>query len=151
MSRRVSLLFCHTVCAILISIFIEIPIDAVQLRAYLISMKLEIAARQLESLGNPTRLQLYRMLVRAGDDGLPVGQLQEKLDIAASTLSHHLRNLIVTGLVTQERQATTLICRAHYPAMHALVGYLVDECCLDSGCASKAKPRPKAIAKGKVA
>ena len=101
-----------------------------------ISMKVEKAAKQLEALGNPTRLQLYRALVRAGDPGLPVGRLQEKLGIAASTLSHHLHRLMLTGLVTQERQATTLICRANYAAMDRLVGYLVDECCVDAGCAT---------------
>jgi ArsR family transcriptional regulator, arsenate/arsenite/antimonite-responsive transcriptional repressor len=95
-------------------------------------MKLEKAAKQLEALGNPTRLQAYRMLVRAGDEGLPVGRLQERLGIAASTLSHHLHRLILTGLVTQERQATTLICRASYPAMNGLIGYLSDECCADA-------------------
>jgi DNA-binding transcriptional ArsR family regulator len=97
-------------------------------------MKLAIAARQLESLGNPIRLQLYRALVRAGADGLPVGTLQAKLEIPASTLSHHIRSLKDAGLITQERQATTLICRAHYPAMNDLVGYLVNECCLDAAC-----------------
>ncbi|MER9681538.1 metalloregulator ArsR/SmtB family transcription factor [Mesorhizobium sp. M0115] len=97
-------------------------------------MNIEQAAKQLEALGNPTRLQVYRTLVRAGDSGLPVGSLQEKLGIAASTLSHHLHRLILTGLVTQERQATTLICRANYPAMDNLVGFLVDECCVDAPC-----------------
>jgi ArsR family transcriptional regulator, arsenate/arsenite/antimonite-responsive transcriptional repressor len=95
-------------------------------------MKLEKAAKQLEALGSPTRLQVYRMLVRAGDRGLPVGRLQEKLGIAGSTLSHHLHRLILTGLVTQERQATTLICRANYPAMNTLLGFLADECCADA-------------------
>jgi len=70
-------------------------------------MNIEIASRQLEALGNPTRLGLYRTLVRAGGAGLSVGTLQEKHEIPASTLSHHLRRLIDTGLVTQERQATT--------------------------------------------
>jgi ArsR family transcriptional regulator, arsenate/arsenite/antimonite-responsive transcriptional repressor len=98
-------------------------------------MNVEQAAKRLEALGNPTRLQVYRTLVRAGDDGLPVGRLQERLGIAASTLSHHLHRLILVGLVTQERQMTTLICRANYAAMNGLVGFLVDECCLDSGCA----------------
>ena len=101
-------------------------------------MNIEQAAKQLEALGNPTRLQVYRTLVRAGDAGLPVGQIQEKLEIAASTLSHHLHRLILTGLVTQERQATTLICRANYPAMDSLVGFLVDECCVDAPCATSA-------------
>ena len=80
-------------------------------------MKVEQAAQQLEALGNPTRLQVYRTLVRAGPNGLPVSRVQEKLNIPASTLSHHLHRLILTELVTQERQATTLICRANYPAM----------------------------------
>ena len=100
-------------------------------------MKAEQAAKQLEALGNPTRLEVYRALVRAGDAGLAVGRLQEKLGLAASTLSHHLHRLILTGLVTQERQVTTLICRAHYPAMNGLVGFLVDECCVDAGCAAR--------------
>jgi ArsR family transcriptional regulator, arsenate/arsenite/antimonite-responsive transcriptional repressor len=101
-------------------------------------MKLEIAARQLESLGSPIRLKLFRALIRAGEDGLAVGALQAKLGIAASTLSHHIRTLKEAGLVAQERQATTLICRANYPAMNSLVAYLVDECCMDA-CASGEK------------
>ena len=98
-------------------------------------MKVEQAARQLEALGNSTRLRIYRALVRAGEAGLPVGRLQQKLGIAASTLSHHLHRLIMTELVRQERQGTTLICRANYPAMNSLLGYLVDECCIDAACA----------------
>ncbi|KKB06823.1 ArsR family transcriptional regulator [Devosia geojensis] len=96
-------------------------------------MKLEIAAERLQALGNTKRLEIYRMLVRAGEAGLPVGRLQERLDIAGSTLSHHVHKLVEVGLVTQERQATTLICRANYPVMNALVGYLSDECCADAG------------------
>jgi ArsR family transcriptional regulator len=97
-------------------------------------MNIEKAAKQLEALGNPTRLKVYRALVRAGDAGLPVGRLQGKLDIAASTLSHHLHRLILTGLVTQERQTTTLICRANYLMMNSLIGFLADECCADAAC-----------------
>src|ERR687897_1883510 len=96
-------------------------------------MNIEQAAKQLEALGNPTRLQVYRTLVRAGHNGLPVSRVQEKLGIPASTLSHHLHRLILTGLVTQERQATTLICRANYPAMSTLLGFLTKECCADAG------------------
>ncbi len=109
---------------------------SVPFRIMSISMKVEQAARQLEALGNPTRLRVYRALVRAGDEGLPVGHVQENLHIAASTLSHHLHRLILTGLVTQERRSTTLICRANYPAMDSLVGFLVDECCVDARCAT---------------
>ncbi len=63
-------------------------------------------------------------------------QLQERVGLAAaSTLSHHLHRLILTGLVSQERQATTLICRAVYPSMDALLDFLTAECCADAGCA----------------
>jgi DNA-binding transcriptional ArsR family regulator len=102
-------------------------------------MKLEIAARQLESLGSPVRLKIYRALVRAGAEGLACGVLQEKVGLAASTLSHHIRHLREAGLVSQERQATTLICRASYPAMNRLIGYLADECCADAACRSSEK------------
>jgi ArsR family transcriptional regulator len=97
-------------------------------------MNIEIASSQMESLGNPTRLRIYRMLVRAGVDGLPVGGLQQKLGIPGSTLSHHCKKLIDAGLVTQERNGTTLICRANYKAMTSLIGYLADECCADGRC-----------------
>jgi ArsR family transcriptional regulator len=94
-------------------------------------MTIETIARQLEALGNPTRLSIYRFLVRAGAEGLAVGRIQEKLDIPASTLSHHCRRLVETGLVSQERQGTTLICRAVHPAMADLIGFLSEECCAD--------------------
>lgn len=98
-------------------------------------MKIDEAAARLEALGNPTRLRIYRTLVRAGEPGLPVGKLQARLAIPASTLSHHLKSLIVVGLITQEREATTLTCRANYPAMRGLVNFLVVECCADQNCA----------------
>lgn len=101
-------------------------------------MNIETAASQLEALGNTTRLTIYRTLVRAGQNGLPVGKLQLKLDIAASTLSHHVKKLVEVNLVSQERQATTLICRANYASMDGLIGYLADECCADSaGCTTE--------------
>jgi ArsR family transcriptional regulator len=116
--------------------FLEIAVDYGPELVQPISMKLEQAAKQLEALGNPTRLKVYRTLVRAGPNGLPVSRIQELLDIPASTLSHHLHRLILTGLVTQERQATTLICRANYTAMDALLGFMVEECCADARCAA---------------
>ena len=103
-------------------------------------MKLEIASRQLEALGNPVRLSVYRLLVRAGAEGLPVGAVQDRLGVAASTLSHHLKRLVEAGLVTQERQGTTLLCRAHFPAMSALIGYLSDECCADGNATAACAP-----------
>lgn len=95
-------------------------------------MKIEDAAAKLEALGNPTRLKIYRALVRAGDAGMPVGRLQDKLKIAPSTLSHHVKALVVAGLINQVREATTLVCHANYPVMQGLVDFLVAECCADA-------------------
>ena len=71
-------------------------------------MKTDDAAARLEALGNPTRLQIYRALVRAGDTGMAVGKLQSKLDLAASTLSHHLKSLLIVGLISQERTTSAV-------------------------------------------
>ena len=89
-------------------------------------------AQSLEALGNTTRLEIYRILVRAGDPGIPVGTLQTRTNIPRSTLSHHLHRLIDANLVTQTRQGTTLFCRVNYPHMHAIVDFLTAECCADS-------------------
>lgn len=95
-------------------------------------MDLNQTARRLEALGAPTRLEIYRLVVRAGEDGLAVGEIQRRTGVAPSTLSHHLHRLIAVGLVTQERRATTLICRANYHAMNETVGFLTAECCADA-------------------
>lgn len=106
-------------------------------------MDTDLAARQLAELGNPHRLVAYRLLVKAGDSGLSVGEIQDHLEIPASTLSHHLSRLIWAGLVTQVREGRTLRCRAVFPAMRALVGFLADECCTGvtttTSCAAPAK------------
>jgi DNA-binding transcriptional ArsR family regulator len=102
-------------------------------------MKLDDAAGQLEALGNPTRLKIYRTLVRAGQAGMPVGRLQDKLKIAPSTLSHHIKALVVAGLVSQVREATTLVCHANYDVMRGLVDFLVAECCADAAECDEAK------------
>jgi DNA-binding transcriptional ArsR family regulator len=104
-------------------------------------MKIEDAAARLEALGNPTRLKIYRVLVRAGRAGLPVGRLQVRLKIPASTLSHHLKSLLAVGLVTQVREGTTLVCHAEYDTMTGLVDFLVAECCADEAeCTAAARP-----------
>ena len=94
-------------------------------------MDLDQTADCLDALGNATRLNIYRMLVRAGRAGLAVGAIQERAMIPRSTLSHHLHRLIAVGLVTQERQGTTLICCANFEAMQGVVAFLSAECCKD--------------------
>jgi DNA-binding transcriptional ArsR family regulator len=94
-------------------------------------MKIDDAAVRLEALGNPTRLKIYRALVRAGHAGMPVGRLGEKLKVAGSTMSYHLKALMAVGLIVQKRDGVTLICHAEYDTMRGLVGFLAAECCAD--------------------
>lgn len=91
------------------------------------------AAACLEALGNPLRLGIYRMLVRAGPGGLAVGQVQARMGMAASTLSHHLKALTRVGLIRRERQGTTLICTADLAVMRGIVDFLAAECCAEAG------------------
>jgi len=95
-------------------------------------MNLEIIAKALKELGHPTRLSIYRSVVRAGHQGIAVGGLQEKLDIPGSTLSHHISSLVSAGLISQRRESRTLYCIAEYEKLQAVIGFLQDECCSDA-------------------
>jgi len=94
-------------------------------------MQLQFAARQLEALGNPTRLAIYRLLVQAGSEGNAVGDIRDELDIPASTLSHHIAKLVNTGLLSQERNSRNLICKVDYANMDRLMAFLVQNCCTE--------------------
>ena len=96
-------------------------------------MKLGDAACCLESLGNDTRLSIFRTLVRCGPEGLPVGQLQTRLKIPGSTLSHHIARLVKHDLVLQSREGRVLRCTANYARMNQLLNFLTKECCVDAG------------------
>ncbi len=102
-------------------------------------MKIDDAAVRLEALGNATRLRIYRALVRAGVSGMPVGRLQERLKIPASTLSHHVKGLVSVGLISQVREGTTLVCHAEYDTMRGLVDFLVAECCAEESQCREAR------------
>jgi len=95
-------------------------------------MKLESAAGILAQLGNETRLRIVRHLVKAGEEGVPVGELQAHLSIPGSTLSHHINHLKHAGLVTQRRDGTTLYCRMNYKTMENVVQFLTDKCCVNA-------------------
>ncbi|MEN4771257.1 ArsR/SmtB family transcription factor [Duffyella gerundensis] len=98
-------------------------------------MNIHNAAVALRELGHVTRLGIYRELVKAGPEGLPVGEIQKRLTIPASTLSHHLSALISAGLISQERQSRTLFCRPCYAKLEQLMAFLTEECCAGgSGC-----------------
>jgi DNA-binding transcriptional ArsR family regulator len=87
-------------------------------------------ARSLSALGHEARLEIYRLLVRAGEDGLNVGEIGAHLKIPASTLAHHLSTLVAAGLVLQERQGREVVNRADYVAMRRTVAFLTENCCI---------------------
>ena len=92
-------------------------------------MNRKLAALCLAELGNLTRLDIYRLLVRAGPPGLNITDIQTRLDVPASTLAFHLRGLVTTGLVAQEKNGRTVICRAQYNRMDAVIEFLREHCC----------------------
>ncbi|MDM8542527.1 metalloregulator ArsR/SmtB family transcription factor [Desulfococcaceae bacterium HSG9] len=83
----------------------------------------------LSQLGNITRLKIVRELVRAGDAGMPVGEIRNILGVPNSTLSHHLSHLRSAGLVRQEREGTVLRCLVNYDHIDSIVSFLTEECC----------------------
>jgi ArsR family transcriptional regulator len=92
-------------------------------------MNRKLAARCLAELGNLTRLDIYRLLVRAGPHGLNITDIQTRLDVPASTLAFHLRGLVGAGLVAQEKTGRTVICSAQYQRMDAVIEFLREQCC----------------------
>jgi DNA-binding transcriptional ArsR family regulator len=94
--------------------------------------------RSLAALAQPLRLRVFRALVVAGPAGLTPGALVEALDVQATSLSFHLKELTHSGLVTQERSGRNLIYRAAFDRMNALVGYLTENCCQGEACLPQA-------------
>ena len=105
-------------------------------------MKAESAIEALAALAQEHRLALFRLLVKAGAKGMAAGSIAEALGVPNSSLSFHLAQLRNAGLILQERQHRSLIYRANYPAMNALVGYLMENCCAGADCASDSTCEP---------
>ena len=106
-------------------------------------MKATDAVDALGALAQEHRLAVFRLLVQSGADGLPAGQIAERMGIPNSSLSFHLAQLHRAGLISQERRHRSLIYRADYSAMNALVAYLLENCCGgDASCAPGAECPP---------
>ena len=86
-------------------------------------------ARALAALGHDARRSIFRLLVKAGDEGLRVSDIGEHLGFAPSTLAHHLSTLVDAGLVVQEKRGREVFNQVDFPAMHRVVGFLTSECC----------------------
>ena len=93
------------------------------------------AVKSLAALAQAQRLRAFRALVVAGSDGLTPGVMAEQLDIAASALSFHLKELVHSGLASCEPRGRNLIYRANFDHMTALLAYLTEHCCQGQACA----------------
>ncbi len=96
------------------------------------------AISALGALAQEHRLALFRLLVQAGEEGMPAGAIAEALGIPGSSLSFHLAQLHRAGLIKQERRHRSLIYRADYAAMNSLVAYLLENCCAGAACGTDA-------------
>lgn len=101
------------------------------------------AISALGALAHESRLDIFRLLVQAGTDGLPAGQVATRLGLPGATLSFHLNQLRHAGLIKFRREGRSLIYAAEYAAMNGLVDYLTENCCQDSGTCSVTVPAPR--------
>lgn len=98
------------------------------------AMELQTTSKILAELGNPTRLAIFRYLVKVGIEGAPVGQIQKTLNIPGSTLSHHISRLVSVGLIQQVRDSRTLYCVPQFKVLEEVITFLLSECCTGGKC-----------------
>jgi ArsR family transcriptional regulator, arsenate/arsenite/antimonite-responsive transcriptional repressor len=105
------------------------------------------AAAALAALAQENRLEIFRLLVQAGPDGMAAGQVAERLGLAPNTLTFHFDRLRFAGLVTVRRDGRSMIYAARYESMNDLVGFLTENCCQGAPekCAPVAVCKPKGV------
>jgi DNA-binding transcriptional ArsR family regulator len=103
-------------------------------------MNTQTAVRALNALAHDSRLEVFRLLVRAGPDGVSAGDIAEQLRIPASTLSFHMKSLAQAGLVESRHQSRFIYYSANFESMSALLGYLGENCCAGGSTAPDAGP-----------
>ena len=109
---------------------------------YFITMKLNDAADALSALAQPSRLEVFRLLVKCGEQGIRAGEISEQLDIPKPTLSFHLKELNQAKLIDSERDGRSIIYRLNVAGMKDLMTFLTEDCCqgrpelcaTDQGC-----------------
>jgi ArsR family transcriptional regulator, arsenate/arsenite/antimonite-responsive transcriptional repressor len=105
------------------------------------------AVAALGSLAQDHRLAIFRLLVQAGEAGMPAGAIADALGVPNSSLSFHLAHLTRAGLIRQERRSRSLIYSADYAAMNALVGFLMENCCAGAACAAEPDCAPATLSR----
>jgi ArsR family transcriptional regulator, arsenate/arsenite/antimonite-responsive transcriptional repressor len=98
-------------------------------------MKVTAALDALGALAQESRLQVFRLLVQRGPEGLPAGEIAGRLDIPPATLSFHLGQLGQAGLVLSKRNGRSIIYSADFEGMERLMGFLYENCCQGQTCA----------------
>jgi len=98
------------------------------------AQQLETIAARLAELGHPTRLAIFMHLVKAGEAGAPVGEIQQQIGIPGSTLSHHIAKMVKVDLIRQQRESRTLFCIPQYDSLLEIVDFLQEQCCVNSQC-----------------
>src|ERR1700730_3173378 len=109
-------------------------------------MKKSDAVAALAALAQDNRLDVYRLLVQAGPEGMPAGRVAEELDLAPNTLTFHFDRLRDAGLVTVRREGRSMIYAARFETMNGLLAFLTENCCqgAPASCAPiECKPTPK--------
>jgi ArsR family transcriptional regulator len=97
-------------------------------------MEIKMALRALAALAQDTRLSIFRLLVEQGPEGLPAGEIVERLDLANATTSFHLKELTHADLVTPRQAGRFIYYSANYTTMNGLIGYLTENCCKGNTC-----------------
>lgn len=110
-------------------------------------MKPAAVVTALAALAHEYRLQIYRLLVERGPEGLAAGAIGERVGLQPSTLTFHLQSLQRARLITQLRSSRQLIYSADFSVMNGLVGFLTDKCCTAADAACGAECRPQSAAR----
>ena len=102
-------------------------------------MDISTAVISLAALAQESRLQIFRLLVKKGPEGLCVGDIDEELGIPPATLSSHLKELCQSGLITATRKSRHIYYTPDFEVMNGLVEYLTENCCGGASCSPKPK------------
>jgi DNA-binding transcriptional ArsR family regulator len=104
-------------------------------------MEMNGAVLALGALAQDRRLEIFRLLVRKGPEGIPASEIAMRLAIPAATLTFHLKELAHAGLVRSRRAGRFLFYSADFSAMNSLLQYLTENCCEGAGCETVAPPK----------
>jgi len=114
-------------------------------------MKSNQVIKALSALAQDSRLKIFRLLIQSGPPGLSVGKIAEHVDIAPATLSFHLKELTLAGLLTSRQEGRFVIYAANFAAMNDLVGFLTENCCGGNPCvAMPARPADATLSKMEI-